>query len=171
MHFGHFGSVDRFEPAKCIFWYRFPTEAKLWTDSNRHTVCGEFPKAYQFKIYLQSRRCNGILDRFELPHYSICQKQCQSKNDGFSVWIDLNHHIGMKVLQTVYTKKLIPFIGQIRTIENQILTCWRQRKSHGEPWHILSSKTLRQIGIYFVSISIASSLVETKNTLLPLLLS
>ena len=147
MHFGNFGSVDRFEPAKCIFWYRFPTAPKLWIDSNRHTVCGEFPKAYQFKIYLQSRRCNCILDRFELPHYSICQKQCQSKKDGFSVWIDLNHHIGMKVLQTVYTKKLIPFIGQIRTIENQILTCWRQRKSHGEPWHILSSKTPRQIGI------------------------
>ena len=32
-------------------------------------------------------------------------------------------------------------------------------------------KSVRQIGIYFVSISIASSLVETKNTLLPLLLS
>jgi hypothetical protein len=38
----------------------------LWTDSNRHTVCGEFQKAYQFKIYLQSHRCNGILDRFGL---------------------------------------------------------------------------------------------------------
>ena len=25
---------------------------------------------------------------------------------------------------------------------------WRQRKSHGEPWHILSSETPRQIGIY-----------------------
>ena len=34
----HFGSHDRFEPAKCIFWYRFPTESKPWTDSNRHTV-------------------------------------------------------------------------------------------------------------------------------------
>ena len=35
----------------------------------------------------------------------------------------------------------------------------------------LIDATVRQIGIYFVSISIASSLVETKNTLLPLLLS
>ena len=34
-----------------------------------------------------------------------------------------------------------------------------------------SQKRVKQIGIYFVSISIASSLVETKNTLLPLLLS
>ena len=37
---------------------------------------------------------------------------------------------------------------RIWTHENQILTCWRQRKSHGEPWHILSSKTPRQIGIW-----------------------
>ena len=35
----------------------------------------------------------------------------------------IENHIGMKVLQTVYTKRLIPFIGQIRTIENQILSC------------------------------------------------
>ena len=109
--------------ASRIFHSFLPTSPKPWTDLNRHTLSEAFRKSSPFKIYLQSRRCNGILDRFELPHYSICQKQCQSKKDGFSLWIDLNHHIGMKVLQTVYTKKLIPFIGQIRTIENQILTC------------------------------------------------
>ena len=150
MHFGVFRSVAGFEPAKCIFWYRFPTEAKPCTDSNRHTLSEAFRKSSPFKIYLQSHRCKGVLDRFELPHYSACRKQGESKKDAFSVWIDLNHHIGMKVLQTVYTKKLIPFIGQIRTIENQILSCWRQRKSHGEPWHILSSKTPRQIGIWLL---------------------
>ena len=43
-----------------------------WTDSNRHTGCGEFPKAYQFKIYLQSCRCNGILNRFGLTKHLKC---------------------------------------------------------------------------------------------------
>ena len=144
MHFGHFGSVDRFEPAKCIFCYRFPTAPKLWIDSNRHTVCEEFQKTFQFNIYLQSHRCNGILDR---SHSVPFQKQGESEKDAFSVWIDLNHHINSKVLQTVNTKKLFSFIGQIRTIENQILTCWSQRKSHGEPWFFLSSETHRHIGI------------------------
>ena len=32
-----FGSVDRFEPAKCILGYRFPTAPKSWTDSNDRT--------------------------------------------------------------------------------------------------------------------------------------
>ena len=72
--FAHlFGSVDRFEPAKCIFCYRFPTEAKLWTDSNHHTLSEAFQKSFPFKIYLQSHRCKGILDRFELPHL-ICSQ-------------------------------------------------------------------------------------------------
>ena len=67
--FAHlFGSVDRFEPAKCIFCYRSPTAPKLWTDSNRHTPFDAFPKSFPFKIYLQSHRCNGILDRFELSN-------------------------------------------------------------------------------------------------------
>ena len=66
MHFGLFGSVDRFEPTKCIFCYRLPTEQKLWTDSNRHTPSEAFQKSFPFKNYLQSHRCNGILDRFGL---------------------------------------------------------------------------------------------------------
>ena len=82
MHFGHFRSVDRFEPAKCIFWFRFPTESNPWTDSHRHTVGAfcERPRAtagrpYQIKIHLQSHRCKGILDRFELPHLN-CLQNC-----------------------------------------------------------------------------------------------
>ena len=36
--FAHlFGSLDRFEPAKCILGYRFPTAPKSWTDSNDRT--------------------------------------------------------------------------------------------------------------------------------------
>ena len=61
-----FGSIAGFEPAKCYFWYRFPTAPNLWIDSNRHTVSEAFQKFFQFKIYLRSRRCKGILDRFEL---------------------------------------------------------------------------------------------------------
>lgn len=129
MHFGLFGSVDRFEPAKCIFCYRVPTESKLWTDSNRHTLSEVFQKSFPFKIYLQSHRCKGILDRFELPHNSSCRIHRESEKDALSVWIDLNHHISLKALQTVNTKKLFPFIGQIRTTENQILTYRRQRKT------------------------------------------
>ena len=85
MHFGHFGSVDRFEPTKCIFCYSPPTEQKLWTDSNRHTVGDDLlgvPNKFvqtgrrgrrplQFKKYLQSHRCNGILDRFGLTKASL----------------------------------------------------------------------------------------------------
>ena len=158
MHFGHFGSVDRFEPAKCIFWYRFPTEANPWTDSNRHTLSEAFRKSSPFKIYLQSHRCNGILDRFELPHYSACRNHGESEKDAFSVRIDSNYHIGLKPLQSVNTKLRFSFHGQIRTTENQILTCWRQRKSHGEPWHILSSKTPRQIGICYSIINSAHTM-------------
>ena len=104
MHFGHFGSVDRFEPAKCIFWYRFPSEAKPWTDSNRHTGCGASQKYSEFKIYLQSHRCKGILDRFELPHYSACRNHGESEKDAFSVRIDSNYHIDSKAMQNVNTK-------------------------------------------------------------------
>ena len=129
MHFGLFGSVDRFEPTKCIFCYRFPTEPKLWTDSNRHTPSESFQKTFPFKKYLQSHRCNGILDRFEPPHIFPCRKQGQSEKDAISTWIDSNHHISLKPLQTVKTKKRFSFKGQIRTIENQIMTCWRQRKA------------------------------------------
>ena len=99
-----FGSVDRFEPAKCIFWYRFPTEAKPWTDSNRHTGCGASQKYSEFKNYLQSHRCNGILDRFELPHYSACRNHGESEKDAFSVRIDSNYHIDSKAMQDLNTK-------------------------------------------------------------------
>ena len=131
MHFGHFGSVDRFEPAKCIFCYRCPIAPKLWTDSNRHTPFDAFPKSFPLKIYLQSHRCNGILDIFELPHSVLCREQGQSEKDAFSVWIDSNYLISLKPLQTVITKLLFSYHGQIRTTENQILTYRRQRISHG----------------------------------------
>ena len=114
------------------------TEPKLWTDSNRHTPSEAFQKSFPFKIYLQSHRCKGILDRFELPHYSTCRKQGVVEKDVFSAWIDSNHRIGLKPLQTVNTKLRFSFHGQIRTIENQIMTYRRQRKSHGnKPWQIL----------------------------------
>ncbi|MBQ8448430.1 MAG: hypothetical protein IJX27_05825, partial [Clostridia bacterium] len=57
-----------------------------------------FQKSFPFKIYLQSHRCKGILDRFELPHYSTCRKQGESKKDAISVWIDSNHHIASKAM-------------------------------------------------------------------------
>ena len=38
---------------------------KLCTDPNRHTPSESFQKSSPFKNYLQSHRCNGILDRFE----------------------------------------------------------------------------------------------------------
>ena len=44
----------------------FPTAPKLWTDSNRHTPSKSFQKTFPFKNYLQSHRCNGILDGFGL---------------------------------------------------------------------------------------------------------
>ena len=103
-HFGHFRSVAGFEPAKCIFWYRFPTEANPWTDSNRHTLSEAFRKTIPFKIYLQSHRCKGILDRFELPHYSACRNQGESEKDAFSVRIDSNYHIDSKAMQNGNTK-------------------------------------------------------------------
>ena len=99
-----FGSVAGFEPAKCIFWYRFPTEANPWTDSNRHTLLEAFQKSYPFKIYLQSHRCKCILDRFELPHYSACRNQSESEKDTFSVRIDSNYHIDSKAMQNLNTK-------------------------------------------------------------------
>ena len=91
MHFGHFGSVDRFEPAKCIFWYRFPTEAKPWTDSNRHTLSEAFRKSSPFKIYLQSHRCKGILDRFELPHRFKSNAKRKYKIAPSFQWTDPNY--------------------------------------------------------------------------------
>ena len=46
----------------------FPTELKFWTDSNRHTPSEAFQKTFPFTICLQSHRCNGSLDRFELTN-------------------------------------------------------------------------------------------------------
>ena len=91
MHFGHFGSVDRFEPTKCIFCYRLPTELKLWTDSNRHTPFDAFPKSFPLKIYLQSRRCKGILDRFEPPHRLETVSNGKYKTTLFFQWTDPNY--------------------------------------------------------------------------------
>ena len=61
----------------------FSTLPNLWTDSNRHTVGAfcERPRAtagrpYTFKIYLQSHRCNGILDRFGLTKHLKCLQNC-----------------------------------------------------------------------------------------------
>ena len=65
-----------------IFHSFLPTSPKLWTDSNRHTVGDDLPgvpnkfvqtgrrgrRPLQFKNYLQSHRCNGVLDRFGPPH-------------------------------------------------------------------------------------------------------
>ena len=106
-----------------IFHSFLPTEPKLWTDSNRHTPSEAFQKSFPFKNYLQSHRCNGILDRFEPPHIFPCRKQGQSEKDAISTWIDSNHHISLKPQQTANTKLLFSFNGQIRTIENQIMTC------------------------------------------------
>ncbi len=114
MHFGHFRSVDRFEPAKCIFCYRFPTAPKLWTDSNHHTPSDAFQKSFSFKIYLQSRRCKGILDRFELPHSVLCQEQGQSEKDAFSVWI--TYFISLLKNFFMYNKRSTPKIGKIAAI-------------------------------------------------------
>ena len=66
-----FRSVAGFERAKCIFWYRFPTEANPWADSNRHTLSKAFQKSLPFKIYLQRHRCKVILDRFGLTNLQI----------------------------------------------------------------------------------------------------
>ena len=49
----------------------FPTELKFWTDSNRHTPSEAFQKSFPFTICLQSHRCNGILDRFELTNEGV----------------------------------------------------------------------------------------------------
>ena len=81
MHFGHFGSVAGFEPTKCIFSYRFPTTPNLWIDSNSHTGFGASQKYSEFKNYLQSHRCNGILDRFELAVYIRSQFKDISDSD------------------------------------------------------------------------------------------
>ena len=101
MHFGYFGSVDRFEPAKCIFWYRFPTAPKLWIDSNRHNVGDDLPgvpnksaqtgrrgrRPLQFKLYLQSHRCKGVLYRFELANRLKCLKNSGIINKKERWWI------------------------------------------------------------------------------------
>ena len=96
----------------------FPTEPNPWTDSNRQIVGDDLPgvpinsaqtgrrgrRPLQFKNYLQSHRCNGILDRFELPHYSACRNQGESEKDAFSVRIDSNYRIASKAMQNGNTK-------------------------------------------------------------------
>ena len=61
----------------------FSTPPNLWTDSNRNNVGDDLPgvpnnsaqtgrrgrRPLQIKIYLQSHRCNGSLDRFGLTKY------------------------------------------------------------------------------------------------------
>ena len=68
----------------------FPTSPKPWTNSNRHTVGDDLPgvpnkfvqtgrrgrRPLQFKNYLQSHRCNGVLDRFGLTKHLKCLQNC-----------------------------------------------------------------------------------------------
>ena len=90
--------------SKCIISPQVMLHCYSWTDSNRHTPSEAFQKTFPFKNYLQSHRCNGILGRFELPHYSACRNHGESENDAFSVRIDSNYHIDSKAMQNGNTK-------------------------------------------------------------------
>lgn len=115
MHFGLFEPVAGFEPTKCIFCDRFPIEPKK---PSRSKIIYKSIDATVFWTDLnhhtpshtenkdKPKKMLFRLDRFELPHQ-------------------------VETTTNVNTKKLYSFHGQIQTIENQILPCRSQRKSHG----------------------------------------
>ena len=76
-----FGSVAGFEPAKCIFWYRFTAAQKLWTDSNRHTLSKAFRKSSRSKFIYKAI-------------------------DAKAFWTDLNYHTTPPAKNKVNPKKM-----------------------------------------------------------------